>query len=102
MKGPVTEKTRWGAKGEAHRLHGELKGLAIRLKENELDDKPALDAAKVLWKAAEEVEKRNDAEKASKQAHRDEVNAERDLGSVADLRREVAELKKQLALQPNR
>jgi hypothetical protein len=104
MKGTPTEKTRWACKAAAHRFHGELKGFALNLKDNGLDDKPALEAAKALAKLAAEVEARNVIERAAKQAYRDSFNVTH-VASTEDidkLRRENEELKARLALQPNR
>jgi len=100
MKGQPTDKTRWGAKCEVLRVHDALKGLAIRLKENGLDDKPALEAAKCLWKVAEEVDKKGEAERAAKQTYRNEFNASRSESAVERLLRENEDLKNRLALQP--
>ena len=104
MKGAPTEKTRWACKVTAHRLHGELEGFAINLKENGFDTKPATDAAKALWKIASEVDEKNSRERAAKQAYRDSFNVTH-VASTEDfdkLKRENEELKARLALQPNR
>ena len=78
--------------------------LAVKLKDNGLEDKPALDAAKALSKLADEVDKKNEKERAAKQAYRDSFNVTHVASSedMDKLRKENEELKARLALQPNR
>jgi hypothetical protein len=93
--GIATAKTKANSKAEAHKLYGELIGLAMRFEANGLDASPVMKAAKCLAQLAAEVDTVLAEERARYQPQLNQSEAEM-------LRRENEELKARLALQPTR
>lgn len=91
----VTEKTRWNAMVEAHRMHAGLTGLQMRFETNGLDSGPVKKAANAIAKLAEEVQTKLDAAIQQKADYRKSVQPENS-GLDAALR-ENEELKARLA-----
>lgn len=90
-----TDKTRWNAKAEAHRIHSDLTGLVARFEANDLDSGPVKKAAKALADVADEVQKVLDKQFQEKAKYHQSVGPQP--GVIEQLQRENEELKKRLA-----